>query len=449
MLYNQPFDKPPEITYGDTPYINGNPSTGQPGSIPSAASVEYPQREIVNLIKDAVLLTPSNSDLHQLGKAVQSGQLNFKHDTGTANAYACNLSPDPGAPFEGLCVILKILNTNTGPSVFNINSHGNYPIVRVDGSPVVSNGLLAGSYVCFLFDGANWRTVWSSSTGTVSGQPIWLTGPRDLYVDFTLGNDSYDGTSATFTSGVAGPFKTIQRAANEYPKWNLNGYAVTIHVANYTNYAGAVFPAQNGSGTVILIGNTTTTNQCVVNGVNQSAIAFSASGSFTIRGFQVSSTGTNSSGDPLAGISITGNGTFVSIGEMAFGTCLGSHISVTNGAIATNTAPHVPWAIFGPSNGSSYEPGCFIFVQRAVFAIAPGPGPDVAISNALTFAGSFINADSIGQCSLLFGSLTIFVSVSGKRYNANGLSMVNSAGGGINYYPGTIAGTVSNGGVYA
>ena len=45
MLYNQPYGKPPEVTWGDTPYINGNPSTGTPGSIPPAASIEYPHNE--------------------------------------------------------------------------------------------------------------------------------------------------------------------------------------------------------------------------------------------------------------------------------------------------------------------------------------------------------------------------------------------------------------------
>ena len=61
MQYNQPYG----VSDPNAPYINGNPSTGTMGSIPPAASIEYPQREIVNLITDAEM-TPTNSDLHQL-----------------------------------------------------------------------------------------------------------------------------------------------------------------------------------------------------------------------------------------------------------------------------------------------------------------------------------------------------------------------------------------------
>ena len=46
MKYNQPFG----ISDPNGAYINGDPSAGIAGSIPPAASIEYPQREIVNLI---------------------------------------------------------------------------------------------------------------------------------------------------------------------------------------------------------------------------------------------------------------------------------------------------------------------------------------------------------------------------------------------------------------
>ena len=53
MKYNQPYGVADE----DAPYINGNPSTGTMGSIPPAASIEYPQREIVNMIEAAALVS--------------------------------------------------------------------------------------------------------------------------------------------------------------------------------------------------------------------------------------------------------------------------------------------------------------------------------------------------------------------------------------------------------
>src|SRR5262245_1985071 len=116
MKYNQPYG----ISDPNAPYINGDPSIGRAGSIPPAASIEFPQREIVNLITDAGIPTPpDNADLHQLGKAVQSGQLNYKDDEGLANFYAATMVPNPGTYFGGLTVVMKIANSNTGPAMLN------------------------------------------------------------------------------------------------------------------------------------------------------------------------------------------------------------------------------------------------------------------------------------------------------------------------------------------
>src|SRR5262252_1712938 len=88
MQYNPPYG----VADPNAPYVNGNPSIGQAGSIPPAASIEYPQREIVNFITDSTL-TPTNSDLHQLAKAVQAGAVAFDQDIGTTNAIAINMTP--------------------------------------------------------------------------------------------------------------------------------------------------------------------------------------------------------------------------------------------------------------------------------------------------------------------------------------------------------------------
>lgn len=69
MLYNPPIN-------GDTgnanrPYIDANPSMGIEGSIPPAAAIEYPQREILAVITGAGL-TPSNAALDQLKTAIQN-----------------------------------------------------------------------------------------------------------------------------------------------------------------------------------------------------------------------------------------------------------------------------------------------------------------------------------------------------------------------------------------
>jgi hypothetical protein len=67
MDYNQPFGGA-----ADSPYVNGNPAAGVQGSIPPAQAIEFPQREIVEVIR-YFGMTPSNNDLTQLRKAIVAG----------------------------------------------------------------------------------------------------------------------------------------------------------------------------------------------------------------------------------------------------------------------------------------------------------------------------------------------------------------------------------------
>lgn len=65
MKYHAPFGQPDP----DAPFINGNPGAGIEGSIPPAAAIEHPQREIVAAIVGAGL-TPDDGDLTQLWQAI-------------------------------------------------------------------------------------------------------------------------------------------------------------------------------------------------------------------------------------------------------------------------------------------------------------------------------------------------------------------------------------------
>lgn len=54
----------------DRPYVDANPATGIEGSIPSAAAIEHPMREIVEVIKSAGL-EPDETNLKQLKTAIE------------------------------------------------------------------------------------------------------------------------------------------------------------------------------------------------------------------------------------------------------------------------------------------------------------------------------------------------------------------------------------------
>jgi hypothetical protein len=86
MLYNQPLDQPANT---NAPYIDGNPAAGIQGSIVPAASIEYDQREVVEVITRANVrgysdfagvpcAVPANTDLSQLRKAIEGYITNWQ-----------------------------------------------------------------------------------------------------------------------------------------------------------------------------------------------------------------------------------------------------------------------------------------------------------------------------------------------------------------------------------
>lgn len=67
MKYKQPFNE----TNENAVYKDFNLETGEAGSIPPAAAIEHPMREIMNVITGAGL-TPSETDLTQLKQAIDA-----------------------------------------------------------------------------------------------------------------------------------------------------------------------------------------------------------------------------------------------------------------------------------------------------------------------------------------------------------------------------------------
>jgi hypothetical protein len=430
MQYNQPYG----VSDPNAAYINGNPSTGTQGSIPPAASIEYPQREIVNLITDVGLLTPSNSDLHQLARSIQSGKLPASGDTGTANAYACALSPAPLAYYKYFVVVIQIANTNTGPSVINVNGLGNKPIVRADGTALQGNEMAAGNIFALIYDGTSFRIAWPL-TYSLGGLVI-LQAPLDLYVNASTGNDStMDGRSATVAGGGHGPFRTIQRGVTETAKYNLNGYNVNVHVADGAYTENVTCPAVNGSGTVNISGNHSSPSNVTNSAAAGSTFNISAFGNYIIDGFRVSAPA-QSGGDPGAGIICGKNGS-VNIGALDCGVCRSSHIE-GSGQITTSG----PIRIYG---GAFQH--CMADVGGLVAHSVITP-PAISIMNAVTFSVAFVNATQLGIFYGFYSTITGAGNVTGPKYSAslNGLIWTNAAG--ASYFPGTIAGSVSTGGQY-
>ena len=422
------------------------------GSIPPAASIEYPQREIVNAIKGAVkqdlsgpAFPPDNADLAQLARAIQSSLLNTARDTGVANAYACNLTPAPTALYEGMEVTLKIAHANTGPSVFNINALGNKPIVNpVDGSALAGGALVAGLYVKLKYDGTNWQIAWSQAGGGIAGAPIFLP----LRVRFTLtrrpGNDAWDGTVAVFTTGVTGPFATLQRAASECQKYNLNNYNITINVANGT-YAPFVLPKYSGSGYITWQGNSTTPSAVTVQATgDHNAIDGGDFGTQFMNGFKVSANGP--SVNQVCGGIFIGGQSHLNLDNIEYGFCQGAQLLVSRSAQCT--LGQSTFRISGGSSGNGVSPAAHALVffggnleVNSVFL------PTLIIPAAINL-GVFVEANSLGVSSYVFATITGAGNVTAQKYRGSANAIINSLGNGVNYYPGAVAGVLTSGAQY-
>ena len=238
MQYNQPFG----ISDPNAGYINGNPSTGTQGSIPPAASIEYPQREIANLITDCTL-SPTNSNLHQLGLAVQTQRVNYATDTGTADAMTISLSPPPTQYTTGMPIHVRkggSPNATSAPTI-NVNGLGSRTLIHFDGTALAGAELAAGTLFCAMYDGTAFRLTTPSTSSGGSGVNDFYgvdTGSADAMVSTIAGHTAY------FTGSRYWITKAAFANATATPSLNINGLgAKPIVRHDNTSVEAAEFPA--------------------------------------------------------------------------------------------------------------------------------------------------------------------------------------------------------------
>jgi hypothetical protein len=440
LKYEQPWG----VSDPNAAYINGNPSTGTMGSIPPAASIENPQREIVNFITDCSIV-PTDADLHQLAKSVQSGVVNYAADTGPQNLIFVSLTPAVAALHVGLRIIVKMANANSGPVQVSVNGLAAVSLVHRDLTALGAFELVAGSMIDIVYDGTHFQLLTGSNASAGGGGGIiTMTAPRTFYVNDATGDDTlYDGTSATVTTGGVGPFKTIRKALNTMTKYNLAGFNFTIQVADGTYNDGNIldFPVPNGSGQVYLTGNSANPNACVYTNTGLgTAFKVMFGGFFIIDGFNIGVTAPLT-GDPAYNIWIGGNSSAY-IGNMTFrGSGQGaSHFHVGPGGSAMMTGNY---NIMGGS-------GSFIAASANGIAFTNSPAePNInyGLPNC-NFAAGFANASNGGQIRALFASFGGNTPTAGVKFVVSGNGVIDTGGRGVNYLPGPSAGIIATGGQY-
>ncbi|MBS0231878.1 MAG: DUF2793 domain-containing protein [Proteobacteria bacterium] len=250
-----------------------------------------------------------------------------------------------------------------------------------------------------------------------------LTANRTYYVR-TDGSDSNAGLANT--SG--GAFLTIQKALDTVAALDLSIYNVTIQVADgtYTDQVSRKGPWV-GSGVVTLQGNTATPGNCIISATSGHAISVLNGASLTIDGFELRTTTSGNCIDCEYGGNVTVGA------HMRFGTSAGRHMDARTGATIQASSYSVVGSAYTHLSG---QEGGYMRVLNGTITVSGSP----------TFS-QFAEASSCGVITVY--TVTISGSANGKRYDAKLGSVINTFGGGANFFPGSTAGTTATGAQYA
>ena len=254
-----------------------------------------------------------------------------------------------------------------------------------------------------------------------------LTANRNYYVS-TTGSDSNNGTS------VGTPFLTLQKAINVAQTLDLNGYNVTINVADGTYTSGVTISQPFvGGGNVSLVGNTTTPSNCVISAAANNVILCQNFATIYVSGFKLQTSG----GNPNNLILASNGGQVYINSNMNFG--------------ATSSAQHL-FAV-GVSSGIFISASYTVSGNANSHFIAINGGY-LGIQNSITITISGTPAFGVGFAFTNYGllnipNITFSGSATGSRYASTYNGFISTNGAGTTYLPGNSAGSTSNGGLYA
>lgn len=431
MKYFQPYG----LTDPEASYTNGNPATGTMGSIPPAQAIEHPQREIVNFLKDGGF-TPDSNDLRQLSKSVQGGVVNYCTDQGTANFLAIVPVPPLAGYVLGQHFRIKVAYANTGPVQINISGLGWAPVVHGDKTDMGAGELFAGQVIDIAYDGSAWQMM----TGGLSGSLIMMTAPKQLYCDATNGDDSlYDGTQAAVDAAHGhGPYRTLRKALNMVPKYNLSGFTFHIYLADGTYAETSLLnaPVPNGSGSIYIHGNSTTPNLVKLINAGNGSCLHVGGGNYTFDGvcFQSTQAIPSDEGDSLW---VTGAGQ-VWLNSVGFYGAANAQMNAGPGGGGISVGGPI-W-IYAGANAHMQA------LANGTITFYPAPLPTLNVMNASRFANAFAVAFGGAQMSLAYTAKNLYGAVTGTKFLITGNAVVNTGGRGVSYPPGDVAGVQNTGG---
>lgn len=248
-----------------------------------------------------------------------------------------------------------------------------------------------------------------------------LSAARTYYVR-TDGSDSNNGLANT----AGGAFLTIQKAIDVTHGLDINGYTVTINVADGTYTAGVSVTRPFVGGDVYLYGNTTTPGNCVINLSNGTGIYVVNYAALTVGGFKI----TPGSGGYC--MVCKQYGLLVALQKMEYGTSTIDFYCTTNGTITVS-------ADYNKAGNTGYHIACDTYATVNCY------NRTVTTSATPVFSSYYAFADNLSFI-YAFGN-TYTGGATGTRYLSRNNSVIN-VGGSATYFPGDVAGSTSAGGQY-
>lgn len=253
----------------------------------------------------------------------------------------------------------------------------------------------------------------------------------------TSGSDANNGLSA------GSPFATLQKAWNLIvSNLDLNGFSVTVSVANGTYTSGLVASGTVvglGTGNVVsFVGNVGTPSSVIISTTNAHAIMALNGAAISVSGFQLAAGGTVS-GAGAAGIFSTTSAS-VNVGSggsnaMIYGTCAGYHLWATQTALIAGNS--MSYTVTGSAQGHVAASGG----GSVVFT-----GPTITVLGTPAFSLAFASAGNLALISITGSAIS--GAATGVRYSVTSNAVINTGGGGPNVFPGSSVGAFSTGGQY-
>lgn len=358
---------------------------------------------------------------------------NFAVAGGTADALTATIASSLSSLSDGMTILVRASAANaTITPTLNLTlgstATGAKPIVKGNLLPLSAGDIQGAGHVLLLqYNSTADKWVLFNPANGLNSR-IRLGANLTLYVATTGSDTTNNGLSA------GSPFATIQHAYDVLKaNYDLCGYTATIQVADGTYTAGlsctGPLMGQAGAAGLILQGNTGAMSNVIIS-TSVDCITLSGGSAMTVQYVKMITSNGNA-------INVTSLST-LRIGNVNFGAAYGNHM------IVSGSSKIFLIANYTISGGTTTYAHMQAYGSASIQANGVGT---VTITGTPAWGYGF--AFAYDGASMYIPGITFSGSATGARYIASTNGVINTAGSGASYLPGSVAGSTATGGQYA